>query len=286
MNILYIGSAGPLSLIPLQALINSKYAICAVAADKDNNGEFNVINSGSIQSLAFDNSIPLIKLNEKLTDVVLQISSYQPDIILVSCYSRLVPQSILSLAKTGSFNLHPSLLPKFRGPTPLFWQFHEGISDFGITLHRMNAKFDTGNILSQKKVEMHEGINKYDATTLLANAGSNLILGFLNDVSNNNTHEVVQDNALSSYQSYPTENDYNVSTMWTAKRIYNFINAYKGNGATFLCEINKQKIKLLDAYSYQEESYDNMNREEVLLQGDVIKFACQTGYIECQIKTA
>lgn len=150
MKILYIGSSGPLSLIPLQALINSRYTICAIAVDEDN-GEFNVINSGFIQSLAFEHSIPLIKLNETLTDVVLQISSYQPDIILVSCYARLISQSITSVAKMGAFNLHPSLLPCFRGSTPLFWQFRKGTSNFGITLHCVISEFDTGKILSQNK---------------------------------------------------------------------------------------------------------------------------------------
>ena len=162
MKIIYIGSSGPLSLIPLQALINSKYTICAIGVDEDNNSEFNIINSDSIsiQSLAFDNSIPLVKLNKDFTDMDSKISLFQPDIILVSCYARLIPQSVFSLANVGAFNLHPSLLPLFRGPTPLFWQFREGISDFGVTLHRMNSEFDTGNIISQKNVEMTDGINK------------------------------------------------------------------------------------------------------------------------------
>jgi len=284
MKILYIGSSGPLSLIPLQALINSKYTICAIAVDEDNS-EFNVINSGSIQSLAFEHSIPLIKLNETLTDVVLQISSYQPDIILVSCYARLIPQSIISAAKTGAFNLHPSLLPCFRGPAPLFWQFRQGTRDFGVTLHRMNSEFDTGKILSQKKVEMQDGINKYDATNLLASTGSKLILDFLDDVSKNNIHEVAQNNALSSYQSYPAEGDYTVSTLWSAKRIYNFIKGYKEAGVSFLCEVNGHNFKLVDALSYQEGACNNIGDNKIVTEGELITFSCLDGYIQCQIKT-
>lgn len=286
MNILYIGSEGPLSLIPLQALIKSKHNVCAFAFDEQLNSDFNVINSGSTQSLALNNSIPLIKLNKNYSNVVSQIQSYQPDVILVSCYARLLPRSILSLAKKGCFNIHPSLLPYFRGPNPLFWQFRKGINDFGVTLHRMTEEFDTGAIISQKSVKLQDGINKKEATELLAIIASDLILSFFDDAQNECVTEIAQDNKIASYQSYPTQSDYAVSTLWTAKRIYNFINAYKGSGVSFLCEINKQKFKLLDACSYQEEPYDNMNREEVLQQGEVIKFACQTGYIECQIKTA
>lgn len=286
MKILYIGSSGPLSLIPLQALINSKYTICAIAVDEDNNSEFNIINSDSIsiQSLAFDNSIPLVKLNEDFTDMDSKISLFQPDIILVSCYARLIPQSVLSLANVGAFNLHPSLLPLFRGPTPLFWQFREGISDFGVTLHRMNSEFDTGNIISQKKVEMTDGINKYEATKLLANTGGKLILEFLRNVTKNNIHETPQDNDLSSYQTYPAKDDYTVSTSWTAKRIYNFIKGYKESGVSFLCNVNGTKFELLDAFSYQHKPYKNMGGKKFVLENNLITFSCRSGYIQCQVK--
>ncbi|MCK5386341.1 MAG: hypothetical protein KAJ39_04105 [Gammaproteobacteria bacterium] len=285
MNILYIGSEGPLSLVPLQALIKSKHNVCAFAFDEQLNSDFNVINSGSTQSLALNTSIPLIKLNKNYSNVVSQIKSYQPDVILVSCYARLLPRSILSLAKKGCFNIHPSLLPYFRGPNPLFWQFRDGIGNFGITLHRMNSEFDAGNIVSQKKVEMYGGINKNNATKLLANAASNLILDFLDDVSKNNIYEVAQDNTLSSYQSYPTKNDYTVSTSWSAKRIYNFINGYKEKGVSFLCEVNGHNFKLVDVLSYQDGAYNNMGDKKIVIEGELITFACQSGYIQCQIKT-
>lgn len=286
MNILYIGSSSPLSLIPLQLLINSKYRICAIAVDEDNSSKFNIINSGSIsiQSLAFDNSIPLVKLNKKFTDMDSKILLFQPDIILVSCFPRLVPQSILSVVKIGVFNLHPSLLPLFRGPTPLFWQFREGINDFGVTLHRMNSEFDTGNIISQKKVEMHDGISKYEATKLLANMGGKLILDFLGKVTKNNIYDIAQDNDLSSYQTYPTKDDYSVSTSWTSKRIYDFINAYKAPEVYFLCEVDGAEFKLIDALSYQELDFIDMDNKRYVVEGDVITIACNNSYVQCQIK--
>lgn len=287
MNILYIGSSSPLSLIPLQLLIKSQYRICAIAVDGDSNSEFNIINSGSIsiQSLAFDNSIPLVKLNQNFTGMDLKTSLFQPDIILVSCYARLIPQSVLSIANVGAFNLHPSLLPHFRGPTPLFWQFRKGIRDFGVTLHRMNSEFDTGNIITHRKVEMHDGINKHQATKRLANMGGELIIDFLRKVTKNNIHDIAQDNDLSSYQTYPTKDDYTVSTSWAAKRIYNFINAYKEAEVFFLCEVEGDKFKLVDAFSYQEIAYGDMGgNKRYIVEGDVITIACNNSYVQCQIK--
>ena len=284
MNILYIGSAGPLSLIPLQALIKSRHNVCALAFDDDLNSDFNVINSDSIQSLALNNLIPLIKLNKIYTNIVLQIRSYQPDVILVSCYAQLLPQSILSIARKGSFNIHPSLLPNFRGPNPLFWQFRDGVSEFGVTLHRMDDEFDTGDIVSQKTAEMQDGVTINKATELLAHTASDLVLNMLSDIENANVTEIPQYNLLASYQSFPVADDYTVSTLWSAKRIYNFINAYKGIDVSFLCEVDGSRFRLVDAYSYQEIPYKNMDGASVVLDGDKITLACKNSYIQCQIK--
>jgi methionyl-tRNA formyltransferase len=285
MKIIYIGSSSSsLSLIPLQTLINSKHTVCALAVDDDPGSDFNVINSNSIQSLAFSNSIPLIKITKKQSSLISKLQSYKPDVILVSCYARRLSLSTLSIARKGSFNVHPSLLPAFRGPNPLFWQFRQGVHDFGITIHRITEEFDAGNIVAQKTVNIEDGIYKNEATTILANVASDLILNMLDDIENESVAETLQNNQSASYQSFPNKSDYMVSTLWTAKRIYNFIKAYKGKGVSFLCDVNNKRLKLIDAYSYQEEPYKNMNSNTVVEEGELITFACKNSYIKCQIQ--
>jgi len=273
MNILYIGSAGPLSFIPLRALVESEHNVCAFAFDDNSKSDFNITTSDSIQALALSHFIPLIKLDE--------IQLYEPDVILVSCYARRLPQSILSLAKKAIFNIHPSLLPKFRGPAPIFWQLRQGIKHFGVTIHLVTEEFDAGNIVSQQKVNMPDGINLNTAMELLANVASELLLKILDDIEH--ISETRQNNELASYQSFPKESDYTVSTLWPAKRIYNFINAYKGSGISFLCEIEGEEFKLVDAYSYQEKPYENMNGVIAMLEGEEITFACLNSYVRCEI---
>lgn len=283
MKILFFGSSGLLSLIPLVTLLKSCHTVCAIVTNETSDNEFNVVTTGTIQSLAFNNSIPIIYLNKNIVTVLDQISQYQPDVIITSCYPHKVPDSILSIAKIGAYNLHPSLLPLFRGPTPLFWQFREGISDFGITLHRMNAEFDQGNIVAQKTVKMSDGVSIYDATSLIADVGSQLILKFLNDLNKNKINEQVQDESISSYQSFPTINDYRVSPSWAARRIYNFINAYNERGVFFLCEIERREFKLIDALSYQHTAFAEMDNKSYLVTGDEIFFACGSGFVRCKL---
>lgn len=284
MKIIYIGSSSPLSLIPLKVLINSQYEVSAIAFDDDSNSRFNITTSNSIQSLALNNSIPLISLNNNYLNSASQIDAFQPDIILVSCYARRLPQSILSLAHKGCFNVHPSLLPKFRGPNPLFWQLREGVKEYGVTLHRITNDFDAGNIISQQKVNIDDGLYIDDISEVLANEAGDLILDTLANVGNDCLVDITQNKKHSSYQSKPKIEDYTVSTSWTAKRLYNFINAYKGLDVYFLCDIYGEKYKLTDAFSYQEEQYENMNNKSVVIDEEKITFSCEDGYVQCEFK--
>lgn len=290
MKIVYIGSSSPLSLTPLKSLIKSKHEVCAIVADDARNSEFSVITSNTIQSLALSNLIPFFSLYNNHSEFISQLKKIQPDIILVSCYSRRVSQSILSLARKGSFNVHPSILPKFRGPNPLFWQLREGVKEYGITLHRMTNDFDAGDIISQQKIKLDDGLYIDDVTTILANVASDLVLNTLDDIDNSRHVETKQLEEFSSYQSKPSINDYSVSTSWTAKRLYNFINVYKGSGVYFSCNIKGKKYKLIDALSYQkkpygnEVPYKNMFNKSEILEGEKITFSCKDGFIECVFK--
>ena len=280
MKIVYIGSNSSFSFIPFLALVKSKHDVCAFAYD-DINSHFSTITSNSIQSVALNHSVDLIKIDADYSNAILKIRFYQPDIIIVSCYPRLLPSSLISIAKEGCFNIHPSMLPLFRGPVPLFWQFREGIDDFGVTLHRMTNKFDDGNIVSQQAVKIEDGVNQRKTMDLLAESSVNLVMRMLDDIEKSKLIEKVQDNKHASYQTFPEKSDYRVSLSWSAKRIYNFVSAYKEKGRGFICEEEDKKYNILDVYSYQNTSYiDAMNNE---LKNSVI-LSCNPGYIRCKIE--
>lgn len=168
----------------------------------------------------------------------------------------------------------------------MFWQFRHGESDFGITLHRMTSEYDSGNIVAQKKILLSDGVSVHEATKNLAKIGSQLILKFLDDLEKNMVNEVAQNNNLSSLQPFPTIADYRVETSWTAKRIHDFINAYKAPTVFFLCEIDRHEYQLVEALSYQDNAYENLADKEYKIEGDLITFVCENSYIQCKIKDA
>jgi len=78
----------------------------------------------------------------------------EPDLIFTTGFSWKLPPELLALPRLGSVNAHPSLLPRYRGPNPLFWHFMNGEAQGGLTMHRMDADFDTGPILVQQAIEI------------------------------------------------------------------------------------------------------------------------------------
>ncbi len=82
------------------------------------------------------------------------LQSLEPDLIFTTGFSWKLPPDLLALPRLGSVNAHPSLLPRYRGPNPLFWHFMNGETHGGLTMHRMDADFDTGAILVQLAIEI------------------------------------------------------------------------------------------------------------------------------------
>jgi len=287
MKIVYFGSSSLLSLTPLQKLIKSEYSLSAIVVKDDLNSDFKVISPNTIQSLAYNNSIPILSFNNQSSRLEAQLAAIKPDLIISSCFSLRISLSILSLARLGAINIHPSLLPRYRGPDPLFWQYRNGVDKFAITLHQITEEFDAGDIIMQKEVKLVDGLTINDATQQLANLAAELIIKSLYKIEEKIISREKQNQDLATYQSFPGKDDYTVSTTWEAKRIYNFINAYKNHNMPFSCDVYGRTLKLVNAISYQAEAYPdmtspNMNSKEVLYKDDTVMFRCQEGYIECE----
>ncbi|GAB2685790.1 hypothetical protein GCM10027089_03080 [Nocardia thraciensis] len=78
------------------------------------------------------------------------LAGYHADLLLVCGFNWRIPTSVLQIPTHGALNIHPSMLPKYRGPEPIHWAIRNGDTEFGMTLHRMDANFDTGNIMAQQ----------------------------------------------------------------------------------------------------------------------------------------
>jgi len=136
-----------------------------------------------------------------------RVRKFRPDIILSVFSKEIIPGRVLQTAKIGAVNVHPALLPKFRGISPIFWAMSEGKRTCGITLHELDTGIDTGRILSQKMLRMHKGESEHSVYLRLAKEGVDLVCDYLQHavkkIKPNNTAGMNRRTA--AYYSVPTK---------------------------------------------------------------------------------
>ncbi len=146
--------------LPLGALAlhRAGISLCAIAlGHPDAPGALRVRRRLSARSLV------LAKPDLQAPAVLRTLEALKPDVILSWFWPRLIPEAVLDLAPQGAFGVHPSLLPRWRGPDPYFWALSCGDSHTGVTLHRLAAEYDTGHIVAQHRVPV---LPHYNAWTL------------------------------------------------------------------------------------------------------------------------
>jgi len=143
-----------------------------------------------------------------------------PDLVVVACHPRRVPPSWLFSPALGCWNIHPSLLPAYRGPAPVFWQLRAGEARTGVTVQRMDEDFDTGPVLAQRAVGFPEGARSDELDALLAENGATLV-GEL--VARGDVRETPQDEGQATGQGFPQEADLEVPVTWSARRAFSFL---------------------------------------------------------------
>jgi methionyl-tRNA formyltransferase len=84
------------------------------------------------------------------------LRAYEPDLALCTGFPWLIPAEAIAVPKHGIVNGHPSLLPRYRGPFPVAWAVRNGETEIGMSYHLMDAQFDTGNVLAQKRLPLRE----------------------------------------------------------------------------------------------------------------------------------
>jgi len=234
----------------------------------------------SIVHTAWDHSIPLYAVRDlPAEETVGTLRMARADVACVACFPRRIPAALLGAPKRGFLNVHPSLLPSYRGPAPIFWQFRAGESRTGVTVHWMDVEFDTGPLADQRLVLLPDGISETDATGLMARAGGRLLAEVLDHVASGEIPYRKQPPG-GSYQPYPHEGDFTISPDWTARRVYNFMCGTAVWGIPFRLELADETLLLSDAVSWS--AHETLHAPLVRLDDQVI-IQCRPGTVRARL---
>jgi methionyl-tRNA formyltransferase len=186
-------------------------------------------NTNTLTQTASLHQIPLLTLGSlRHPGALAALRANKPDFLVTACFPRLLPADMLAIPRVGCLNLHPSLLPAYRGPEPLFWQYYFGETRTGVTLHWMDEGADTGDLLAQAEVPFPDGISLAEAETRTALVGGALLARALADPQAR--LRIPQPAQGGSAHPRPTADSLVISTAWTARRAFNFLCAARAWG--------------------------------------------------------
>lgn len=226
----------------------------------------------SLSSFSNKQNIPYYYMNNG-SDSKLEewVSKLEPDLIVIYSMSQLLKRNIFSIPRYGTINLHPSLLPKYRGPNPWFWMYYNMENEGGVTIHYIDEGEDTGDIIYQKSYQIEPGMRLPEMQEIAINKiGVGLLLKTIDDISNGKAPRIKQTIKNSTKRARNIELNEHEKIInwqnWKIERIWhllrgteNWLNTieqskgiYKGQGWRIL-NYKKQKMKKMQVSKIYKE---------------------------------
>lgn len=180
-------------------------------------------------------------------DFIDNITRLKPDIFIVVAYGHILSKNILALPKTGSINLHASLLPKYRGPGPIQWAIINGEKETGITTMIMDEGMDTGDILLSAKDTINPDDTSATLHDRLAALGANLLIKTLKAFESDSINPIPQDHTQATYAPLLKKSDGRIDWKRDAQYLATFIRGVTPWPGAFTFH-EKKRLKIFSAH--------------------------------------
>lgn len=198
MRIVYMGTPD-FAVEPLRRMVEGGYNVVAVVTMPDKPmGRGQKLKCSAVKDYALSVSLPILQ-PEKLSapEFVDELNSYKPDLGIVVAF-KMLPSVVWSLPRLGTFNLHASLLPDYRGAAPINWAIMNGDTVSGITTFLLNKEIDTGDVLCREEVEIRPEDNAGTLHDKLMLLGGELVLKSINSLASGEVIPVAQNTMTES----------------------------------------------------------------------------------------
>ncbi len=271
----------------LKKLIDNNYHVVGVvtAVDKPA-GRGKKIKESAVKKYATSIGLPVLQpKNLKSEDFLQQLKNLQPDLQIVVAF-RMLPKSVWSLPPMGTFNLHASLLPDYRGAAPIHWTIINGEKETGVTTFFIDEKIDTGAIILQEKVPVFSDDNAGNLHDRLMEKGSELVLKTVDLIVKGKVVTTPQPN-VDLPKKAPKLKPENTRINWSqpAEKIHNFIRGLSPHpGAWTELILNDGQVRKFFIY----QSHFDTNKTEakpgtIYAEKKIMKIAAADGHIYPEI---
>ena len=200
MKVVFMGTPD-FAVGTLEAIVGAGHEVAAVVTQPDKpKGRGGVMAMSPVKECALRHGLTVLQpLKARNPEFIDEIRAINPDVIVVVAFGQIIPSEIIHMRKFGCINVHASLLPKYRGASPIQWTVLDGCEYSGVTTMLMDEGIDTGDILETVTVKLDEretGGSLFDRLSLV---GAKLLVETLDKAEAGQLHPVKQDDSQSSY---------------------------------------------------------------------------------------
>jgi methionyl-tRNA formyltransferase len=202
LNIIFAGTPA-FAATALNALIHSSHHIVAVYTQPDRPaGRGLKLKQSAVKELALANHLAVYQpVNLKDESDQQTLAAFNADVMVVAAYGLLLPSAVLRIPRLGCINIHPSLLPRWRGAAPIQRTIYAGDTKTGVTIMQMEEGLDTGPILFTREYTLTSDETSQTLHDTLATLGASACIETLDLLAENKITPIVQDNSLTTYAS-------------------------------------------------------------------------------------
>ncbi len=227
MKIVFFGSSN--FALPILESLHAAHKILAVVTTPDlPAGRDQELKPNPVAELATKLGLRLLKPIKVKGDTELlgDLKSLAADIFIVSAYGVILPDEIIYLPKLKTLNTHPSLLPQYRGPSPIQNAIKDGLSQTGTSIMVLDSKMDTGPVLGQKECLIDISDNYNTLSVKLAKLSADLLIKILPDYQNGSLSPIPQDDPKATYTKIISKDDGRIDWNKSAEEIHNIFRAF------------------------------------------------------------
>jgi methionyl-tRNA formyltransferase len=195
-----------------------------------------------------DAGVPILHFSRAYDDRFMQtLSAWSPSLLVVIGWHHLIPAKVRELAPLGAVGVHWSLLPKYRGGSPLVWAIINGEIETGASLFYLDSQIDAGPVIAQEKASIGEHEDVAQMIDKLNLVSGQLVVEYLPKVLNGTATAQAQDEAAATFFPIRSPGDGRIDWRWPARRIYNFIRAQTLPYPCAFSEYQGHTIKIVKA---------------------------------------
>ncbi len=216
------------SAIILEKLINSDYQIELVITKPDlKKGRGRKLIEPKVKTLAKTHRIPYVQISST-ADLIAAVKSSSCQTGILASFGKIVPNEVLQAFNNGIINVHPSLLPKYRGPSPIEAAILNNDTQTGVSIMKLVQEVDAGAIFSQVTLDLNGNETKAELYQKLADLGGDLLITTLDEIKNNNLQAQPQDDTKATFTKMLNKQDsFLQPEKHTARQIFDQIRAYQ-----------------------------------------------------------